>query len=141
MHSDEFSGTAVDDVYCAKFEDCVLDPDNAIEPEIANKRPNLPRTLTLDGAIEENKFARLYLGVHWLKDQDSGVVLGEAIAQSIISNFPRRAAGGAPSPAGTAPLMGAPLSGPTILEEEDEQVVLRRRRRGRLQGNGVGNGN
>lgn len=89
LHSDEFNGKAVDDNYCAKFK-CVLDIDNPIEPEVANKRPNLPRTLTIDEAIEENKQSRIYLGVHWQEDQTTGQLLGETIAQNVISNFPRK---------------------------------------------------
>ncbi|NJR43310.1 MAG: hypothetical protein HC767_12300 [Akkermansiaceae bacterium] len=90
MHSDEFNGKAVDDVYCAKFGDCVTDPDNPIDPQLPNKRPNLPRSLTIDEAIEENKDSRVYLGVHWRFDQDAGGLLGETIAQNILANFPRK---------------------------------------------------
>lgn len=96
MHSDEFSGTAVDDIYCDKFSDCVIDPENPIEPLVANKRPNMPRNLTLNEAIEENKLARLYLGVHWRHDQDAGVTLGESIAESVVANFPRKVGETAP---------------------------------------------
>lgn len=90
LHSDEFNGKAVDDIYCAKFNDCVVDPENPIDPEEANKRPLLTRSLTIDEAIEENRVARVYLGVHWEFDQDAGVAIGEEIAQNIVASFPNR---------------------------------------------------
>ena len=90
MHSDEFNGKAVDDVYCGKFGDCVADPGNPIDPAIANKRPNLPRTLTIDQAIQQNLEGRVYLGVHWRFDQTAGGQLGRAVANSVVNGFPYR---------------------------------------------------
>ena len=90
MHSDEFNGKAVDDVYCSKFWDCVADPSNPIDPAIANKRPNMPRSLTIDEAIQENFESRLYLGVHWRMDQDAGEMLGRAVADNVQTGFPFR---------------------------------------------------
>ena len=91
MHSDEFNGRTTDDIYCEKFDDCVIDPSNPIDPESRNKLPDLPRTLTLDEAIEENKAARVYLGVHWWLDQEAGADVGMAVAADVVANFPRQA--------------------------------------------------
>lgn len=88
FRSDEFNGKAVDDIYCAKFGDCVIDPDSPIDPGLPNKRPDLPRTLTIDQAIKENNDGRVYLGVHWRFDQDAGWQLGRAIAKHVLDNFP-----------------------------------------------------
>jgi hypothetical protein len=89
MTSDEFNGKAVDDFYCDRFKDCVVDPTNPIEPAKANKRPNAPRTLTIDAAIEENKLSRIYLGVHWRADVEDGAVLGKKIATDTFAKFPK----------------------------------------------------
>lgn len=86
--SDEFNGRSVDDIYCAKFQDCVTDPTNPIDPDLPNKRPYLPRTLTIGAAIDENKVGRVYLGVHWFFDQDAGFTLGAQVAQHTMDNFP-----------------------------------------------------
>jgi hypothetical protein len=90
MHSDEFNGKAVDDYYCARYGDCVLDPSNPIDPGKPNKRPNLPRTLTIDEAIEENNMSRIYLGVHWRADVEAGSLLGKRLARRIVADFPRK---------------------------------------------------
>lgn len=92
MHSDEFNGRTTDDIYCEKFDDCVSDPSNPVDPDLPNKRPDISRTLTIDEAIEENKAAREYLGVHWWLDQEAGSDLGKAVAQSVSANFPTQAA-------------------------------------------------
>jgi hypothetical protein len=92
MNSDEFNGKNIDDGYCATFGDCVVDPTNPIDPTLANKRPNLPRTLTIDAAIEENKLSRIYLGVHWRADVEDGAALGKKLATDIVKSFPKIAA-------------------------------------------------
>jgi hypothetical protein len=77
----------VDDVYCAKFGDCVMDPSNPIDPTLANKRPFLVQYLTMDQILEDNMAARVYLGVHWRFDADSGTILGKACAKNVLANL------------------------------------------------------
>jgi hypothetical protein len=89
MYSDEFDGKAVDDYYCERFNDCVADPSNPIEPEKANKRPNLSRKLTIDAAIQENKDSRIYLGVQWRADVEAGSLLGKKLAEDTFASFPK----------------------------------------------------
>lgn len=80
MMSDEFSGEAIDDFYCAQF------PCDA-----GGVRPLETRDLTLEQAIEENARSRIFLGVHWQFDQDTGGALGQEIADNIVQSFPRKA--------------------------------------------------
>jgi hypothetical protein len=89
MFSDEFNGKAVDDYYCNRFQDCVQDPTNPIDPEKANKRPKHTRKLTIDAAIEENKESRIFLGVHWRADVEYGSLLGKKLAEDIFASFPK----------------------------------------------------
>lgn len=80
MASDEFSGEAIDDFYCAQF------PCNE-----GSVRPQETRDLTLEEAIEENKRSRIFLGVHWQFDQDTGGLIGQQIADNIVACFPKKA--------------------------------------------------
>jgi hypothetical protein len=89
MFSDEFNGKAVDDFYCNRFNDCVRDPTNPIDPEKANKRPYQTRKLTIDEAIEDNKDSRVFLGVHWRRDVEAGALLGKKVAEDTFATFPK----------------------------------------------------
>jgi hypothetical protein len=50
-------------------------------------RPRWEQTFTLAEAIEQNKLSRIYLGVHWQFDADSGEQLGKAVAAKAIAAF------------------------------------------------------
>jgi hypothetical protein len=54
-------------------------------------RPRIVETLTIPGAIEQNKISRVYLGVHWHFDCMRGADLGTDIAEKVAANFPHKA--------------------------------------------------
>jgi hypothetical protein len=43
------------------------------------------RTMTVDQAIEDNKYSRVYLGVHFHIDCSEGSALGEDVAKKVSS--------------------------------------------------------
>ena len=59
-------------------------------------RPRLPRTFpTLTAAEAENARSRIYLGVHWQEDADSGVTMGNKVGDHVMDTlFKRRVAAG-----------------------------------------------
>lgn len=57
--------------------------------EFGNVRPKLVRNMTLDGAIYENEASRVYIGVHWHFDCTLGSDLGRAVADDVLSSFPK----------------------------------------------------
>src|SRR5262249_32449684 len=65
--SDEFNGTTTD--------------NEGIQ------RPRWEQTFTLRDAIEQNRVARVYLGVHWVFDQNAGVTVGSAVAAKTVAAF------------------------------------------------------
>jgi Vanadium chloroperoxidase N-terminal domain/PAP2 superfamily len=69
--SDELNGTSID--------------------ENGSQRVLNVRNLTIDKAIEENLFSRVYLGVHWRFDAIEGKANGLAIATKIHDAFPAHA--------------------------------------------------
>lgn len=76
FQSDEFNGVTAD--------------VNATEA-----RPAVTREFAdLDQAIHENALARVYLGVHWIFDQQAGMICGTEIADYVTSHalLPREAA-------------------------------------------------
>jgi hypothetical protein len=54
------------------------------------KRPKLPRSFSIKGAIEENLLSRVYLGLHWFIDIDFGAELGTEIGEKIAASFPNK---------------------------------------------------
>jgi PAP2 superfamily len=65
-----------------------------------NPRPRLPRTFSgFTQAEAENARSRIYLGVHWQEDADSGIAMGNKVGDFVVDNyFGRRGAGAASKP-------------------------------------------
>jgi hypothetical protein len=55
---------------------------------VGTVRPWKPRSyLRLSQAEQENGNSRLFLGIHWYYDRDSGIALGESIAPVAIQRY------------------------------------------------------
>lgn len=58
---------------------------------IGETRPHVPRTFqSFSDAERENGRSRIWLGVHWQFDSDTGIKQGNAIVDYILSNALRR---------------------------------------------------
>lgn len=65
--------------------------DGEAHNEDGSVRPRVENQLTCDDAVEQNKVARVYLGVHWHFDCTLGAALGGDIADKLVEHFPARA--------------------------------------------------
>jgi hypothetical protein len=70
--------------------EAVSDEYNGESTDMGVVRPLEIKTLTIDDAIEQNKISRVYLGVHWRIDSESGATLGAEIAEKLVSAFPAK---------------------------------------------------
>ena len=64
--------------------------DGEARNQDGSMRPRLEQTLTIPGAIEQNKVSRVYLGVHWHLDCLSGSELGQDVASKVAKSFPHK---------------------------------------------------
>ena len=69
----------------------VSDEFNGENAGAAGIRPVHKRTMTIAQAIEDNLASRVFLGVHWRFDGDTGRQIGEDIAMRIATAFPAKA--------------------------------------------------
>ena len=71
--------------------DFVSDELNGENVGAAGIRPVHKRTMSIADAIEDNIASRVFLGVHWRFDGDTGKLIGEEIATKIAAAFPAKA--------------------------------------------------
>ena len=82
--SDIINSGFVYDFTSAEFDGVARNPDGTV-------RDMVTRRLTIDDAIEQNKVARVFIGVHWRFDAEQGGDLGEMIGRGVQAAFPARA--------------------------------------------------
>jgi hypothetical protein len=70
-----------------KFSMTSEELDGKTKDQSGQTRPNVPRTFSIAGAIEENKASRVYLGVHWEFDCAYGASLGTEVAEQGAAAF------------------------------------------------------
>ncbi len=65
--------------------------DGTARSEDGTPRPRIESKMTCAEAVDQNKVARVYLGVHWHFDCVLGAALGQDIADKLVAHFPARA--------------------------------------------------
>ncbi|CAL75160.1 putative Chloride peroxidase [Bradyrhizobium sp. ORS 278] len=95
--SDEFNGLNKD---ALNYVRCSKDANGKLVDQFTSPQFCSARKLTMACAERENADSRLTMGVHYIFDADSGILLGNKVAREVVSKLLKPKAGTVPSGTG-----------------------------------------